>query len=199
MDTPSTTPVCILAGGASQRFGEDKALALLHGRPLLAHVLERVAGQTSGPIAINAGSAEALATFELPVLEDSAWQGSGPLAGVYTAMEWAARAGFETVVTLAVDLPFAPLDLVSKLEGAGAPAIAATKDRWHPVNGVWRADQLEALHECLRSGKRSAHGWAEHCGARIALFEEGPDGLDPFWNINTREDMKRAQRHARPI
>jgi len=187
-------PICILAGGASRRFGADKALAVLDGRPMVEHLLDRVHGQTIGPIAINTGNAEAFKVLGLPLLRDAAWESSGPLAGIYTALDWASQEGFETVITLAVDQPFAPLDLVTRLNASGVPSIAATKERWHPVNGIWNAAHSETLGAYLESGKRSAHGWAEHCGAKVALFERGPDGVDPFWNVNRPEDMIAAQR-----
>lgn len=187
-------PICILAGGASRRFGTDKALAVLNGKPLLSHILDRVRNQTSGPIAINTGNVESCLEFGLPLLQDKECQGFGPLAGIYTALGWALQEGCDAVITLAVDLPFVPLDLATRLSASGAPSIAATKDRWHPVNGIWQAAQLEALGTYLQSGKRSAHGWAEHCGAHIAVFEEGAEGVDPFWNVNTPDDLAAAER-----
>lgn len=186
-------PICILAGGASRRFGENKALAKLAGKPLLSHVLERVRGQTSGPIAINAPPSIGFEDWGLPIITERDWEGVGPLAGVTTAMEWASEQGFENIVTLAVDLPFAPLDFVDKLSAASAPAIAASDDRLHPVNGLWRVDQHGALLAYLESGRRSAHGWAESCGAATVAFEDATGQADPFWNVNTHEDMATAE------
>lgn len=190
-------PICILAGGTSRRFGEDKALATLGDKPLLSHVVERVRGQTSGAIAINAPSPEGLERWGLPIIADGAWEGEGPLAGIYAAMEWASSLGAPQVATIAVDLPFAPLDFVQKLSANGAPAIAVSSERWHPVNGLWSIDQSSALHAYLESGKRSAHGWAEHCNASLASFDIAPGEVDPFWNINTREDLAKAEEMLR--
>lgn len=190
-------PICILAGGGSRRFGEDKALAKLGGKPLLSHVLGRVRGQTSGPIAINTAPAQEYERWGLPIITDTARDGVGPLAGITTATEWAGAQGSDRVVTIAVDLPFAPFDFVKKLSAAGAPAIAITAGRWHPVNGLWRADQLLALQTYLESGKRSAHGWAESCNAALVTFDHAAGGIDPFWNINTPEDMSKAEEMLR--
>ena len=193
MTSPPNIPICILAGGTSRRFGEDKALAVLGGKPLIEHVLERVRRATSGTIAINAPSPGGFERIGLPVVADAAWEGAGPLAGILTAMEWASSIGATQVATLAVDLPFAPLDFVKTLSANGAPAIAVSGDRWHPVNGLWKADQSSALRSYLESGKRSAHGWAEHCNASLVPFDPAPGEVDPFWNINTREDLAKAE------
>ncbi|MEP0393292.1 MAG: molybdenum cofactor guanylyltransferase [Erythrobacter sp.] len=189
-------PICILAGGTSRRFGSDKALAMLGGKPLLEHVLDRVRQQTSGPIAINAPLSKGFERWELPIIPDTLSESIGPLAGILTAMEWASIQGFESIVTLAVDLPFAPLDLVSKLAEKGAPAIAITGDRWHPVNGLWRADSQSALRFFIDNRSRSAHGWAEFCGASRVAFDHEPGGIDPFWNVNTQDDLAAAERLA---
>lgn len=194
MTDASSTPICILAGGGSRRFGKDKALAQLNGKTLLAHVIDRVQAQSDGAIVINAGDPAPFSEFGLSIVSDGEWRGSGPLAGILTALQWARREGSDTVITLAVDLPFAPLDLIARLNAAGAPAVCASGDRWHPVNGIWRVEQSEALEAYLKSGKRSAHGWAEHCGAAIASFEERQGGADPFWNVNTPDEMAQAER-----
>ena len=63
MEQKPDIPICILAGGTSRRFGSDKALAVLDGKPLLSHVLERLSDQTSGLIAINTGNVAKEKTF----------------------------------------------------------------------------------------------------------------------------------------
>ncbi|UAB79371.1 molybdenum cofactor guanylyltransferase [Erythrobacter sp. SCSIO 43205] len=186
-------PICILAGGQSRRFGEDKALAELAGKPLLEHVLERVRGQTSGPIAINAPSPGSFERWGLPIIRDLLSDSIGPLAGILTAMEWASANGAEQVVTLAVDLPFVPLDFVEKLNAQGAPTIAVSEDRWHPVNGLWRVDQYGALRAQIDSRWHSAHSWAKRCKAALVTFDTEAPHVDPFWNINTREDLAKAE------
>lgn len=183
----------ILAGGASRRFGANKALARLGGKPLIAHVLDRITQQTFGPIAINAGDQHDFAHIDHPIISDTHWQSAGPLAGIMTALDWARRGGFPHVVTLAVDVPFVPLDLIAKLSAIGAPAIAATQDRWHPVNALWETAQRDRLDAFLETGKRSAHGWAEQCDAGLAKFDHQGGPRDPFWNVNTPEEMALAE------
>ena len=183
-------PICILAGGASQRFGSNKALAMLGEKPLIAHVTDRLRPQTSGTIAINTNSRQEFAVWEAPTVSDETWQGQGPLAGIFAALNWAKREGARQVVTTAVDLPFIPPNFVDALVKVGAPAIAMSGARLHPVYGLWDCSQVEALDQFLRSGSRSAHGWAEHCEAKIAEFPTPKEGYDPFFNINTPDDLE---------
>ncbi|MEM6857506.1 MAG: molybdenum cofactor guanylyltransferase [Pseudomonadota bacterium] len=183
-------PILILAGGSSERFGSNKALAELGGKPLVCHVIERLRPQTSGSIAINTRVPEEFAHIGLPTISDHTWTGHGPLAGIFAALDWAEREGAKQVVTTAVDLPILPSSLINRLVKAGAPSIAGSRARRHPVIGLWRCSQIDVLDQYLRSGRRSAHGWAEHCGASIAEFDT-PEGVsDPFLNINTRKELE---------
>ena len=190
-------PIVILAGGAAERFGSNKALAELGGKPLVAHVIERLRSQTSAAMAINTNSDQDFAHFRGPKIGDGAQRGLGPLAGILAALHWSKNAGADYVVTTAVDVPFIPLDFVKRLIEAGAPSIAMSDGRWHPLNGLWKCSQIDALEEYLRSGRRSAHGWAERCEASIAEFEVSAEGNDPFWNINTPTDLDRIASRLR--
>ena len=101
------------------------------------------------------------------------------------------------VATLAVDLPFAPLNFIEKLNAQGAPAIAVSCERWHPVNGLWRVDHYGALRAQIDNGSHSAHSWAKRCKADTVTFDTAPRSVDPFWNINTREDLAKAEEMLR--
>ena len=196
MTVKSRIAVCILAGGESRRFGGNKALAEWRGGTLIGHILDRVRAQTDGPVAINAAAPEAFAGLGVPVVSDEAWLQAGPLAGVRTAMLWADRAGHAEVVTLGVDLPFLPKDYIAAIAEPRAPAVAGSDGRLHPVNGIWPVAQLPELEAYLESGKRSAHGWSESCNAAIVEFAPTNAGIDPFFNVNTAEDLRIAMELA---
>lgn len=194
-------PALILAGGLARRMGGgDKALLPLAGRPLLAHVIERLAPQAS-PLAINAnGDPARFAAFGLPVLADPVADYPGPLAGVLAGLQWAAAMGASDIVTVAADTPFFPADLVARLRAAaaeaGAPiALAATPDperglARHPTFGLWSIALMDDLAAALAAGTRKIVAWADRHGAATALFD-GPG--DPFFNLNTPDDLARAQ------
>ncbi len=195
-------PGVILAGGQSRRMGGgDKGLLSLSGRRLLSHVIDRIEPQVA-QLALNAnGPPERFASFGLPVLPDSAPDLSGPLAGVLTAMDWAAAMRADVVVTVSGDTPFLPGDLVPHLllasEGMKAPlAIASSQDstgvlRLHPTCALWSVSLREDLRQALAAGTRKMMNWADGQGARRVAFPSAKG--DPFFNINAPEDLEQAE------
>ncbi len=181
----------ILAGGQSARFGDDKGLAELDGRPLIAHVAERLRAQTRGVVGVNAPADSPYASFAEVCVPDILSGRLGPLAGLHAALSWAKAQGLARVVTCAVDTPFLPGDLVERFVVADGPAVAASCGRAHPVCGVWPVGVLAALEARLDEGRRAAMGWVDQCGAQRVEFAEA-DGRDPFFNINTPEDLALA-------
>ena len=186
-------PCVILAGGGSRRFGSTKGLAVLNGKPLVEIVKGRLAHQTAGPIAINADAAGEYGRWTDEIVEDVFEGGLGPLAGLHAAMKWAAARGHNTVLTTPVDAPFLPLDLVEKLANAGAPSVAKSDNQIHAVCGLWPVSLLLKLENEIEKGARAAQHWADICGANNAQFEF-ERGHDPFFNINTPEDLCHAKR-----
>jgi len=192
----------ILAGGRATRMGGgDKGLLRLGGKTLLDHVIERVAPQVAH-LALNAnGDAARFAGLGLPVLADSVAGNPGPLAGVLAGLDWAADKGGSHIVTAAADTPFLPPDLVPRLllasETAGAPiALAATRDAARgvlrqPTIGLWPVALRDDLRAALAGGLRKVVLWADGHGAASAVFPDTP--FDPFFNINTPEDLARAE------
>ena len=184
----------ILAGGASRRFGSPKGFAQLNGVRLIDLVLERLRAQTRAEIALNAGAKSAYGALDLPLIPDSHTGQPGPLAGLYAAMDWAASLGYERVATVPVDLPFLPTDFITRLNAADAPAIAQSQERAHPVCGLWPVSLKDELGRQIEAGMRAAHIWATHCQAKPVHFPLDEKGRDPFFNINTPDDLTAAER-----
>lgn len=190
----TAVPAMILAGGLSRRMGGgDKCLLRLGDRPLLAHVIERLRPQ-AGALALNAnGDATRFARFGLSVVADDAADFAGPLAGILAAMDWARQAqpSARTVLTVPADTPFLPRDLAARLKAAGAPALARSGGRIHPVVGLWPVDLREDLRTALRTeGVRKVEDWTGRLGPAIVDF--AVEAIDPFFNINTPDDLIRA-------
>jgi molybdopterin-guanine dinucleotide biosynthesis protein A len=187
----------ILAGGLSTRMGGgDKPLLALGGRPILAHVIERLGPQVDR-LALSAnGDPARFAGFGLPVVADSVPGYAGPLAGVLAGMDWAAGLGAAAIVTAAGDTPFFPDDLVAALRGAalaeGRPlAIAVTPGpRLHPTFGLWPVGMREDLRSALGGGVRRVLDWTEARGSAHALFGRS----EAFFNVNAPADLARARR-----
>ena len=182
----------ILAGGQGQRMGGvDKALLPLAGKPLLAHVMARIAPQVA-QLALSAnGAAARFASFGLPVLPDEDSQ--GPLSGVLATLDWAADSGADAVVSVAVDTPFFPCDLVPQLwlAGDGRAAVARCHGRTHPTFALWPVGLRDDLRAYLAAGEARLMGFARRQNAAEALFPDASP--DPFYNINNREDLARAE------
>lgn len=188
-------PIVIIAGGQSKRFGSPKAMAELNGRPLLFHVHERLAQQSLAPIAINTnvGVADEAFKADFDILRDEAYAGCGPLAGLLSAFKFAIALRASIVATVPVDTPFLPLNMLEKLLAAGAPSIAESCGRKHPICGLWPICLQTKLIHFLESGQRSVLSWVDECQARSVDFER-QRCIDPFMNINTPEHLRKAER-----
>ncbi len=190
----------ILAGGRATRMGgADKATLDLGGKTLLGHCLARLGPQV-GSMAINSNRDPAeFARFSLPVIKDSLPGHLGPLAGLLVGMEWAAQQDAASIVTVAVDTPHFPADLVDRLlahAGPGGVCIAASRApaglvRQHPTFGLWPVSLRHDLRHALTQGTRKLGLWADSQAAATAVFDAGPS--DPFFNINTADDLRVAQ------
>lgn len=192
----------VLAGGLSRRMGgTEKTLLELDGKPLLSHALDRLGPQVSR-VAVNAnGNPSRFRRFEVGVVDDGDDERRGPLAGVLAGMKLARRLKFARVATVAGDTPFFPSDLVHVLARASelqsAPIVlAASRDRQgelrlHPTFGLWDAALMEDLEASLAAGIRKILDWTDTHWAVPAEFPS-LDG-DPFFNINTPEDLEQAR------
>ena len=192
----------ILAGGQATRMGGgDKGLLPLGSGTLLTHVIDRLEPQVAG-LALNAnGDAARFARFGLPVVADTIEGFAGPLAGVLAGMDWAAGQGANVIVTAAADTPFFPCDLVPRLlqagEGMDTPLVLAATPHEkrgqvrHPTFGLWPVALRDDLRSALEGGLRKVVLWGDRHGGREVVF--AVDGMDPFFNVNTPEDLELAE------
>ncbi|HEY7552681.1 MAG TPA: molybdenum cofactor guanylyltransferase MobA [Hyphomicrobiaceae bacterium] len=190
----------ILAGGQSRRMGGgDKGLLDLAGRPMLAHVIARLAPQV-GRVAINAnGDPARFAAFGLPVVADTMPGFAGPLAGVLAGMRWslANAPAARWIATAAGDAPLLPTDLVARcleaLDGRpGAIALAQSAGGVHPVIGLWPVVLADDLEARLAAGVRKVLHWTDRHGTVPVPFpfvHAGGRDLDPFYNANTPQEL----------
>lgn len=182
--------------------GGDKGLLALGDKPMLAHVLERLAPQV-GRIVLNAnGDPARFASFGLPVVADSIEGFVGPLAGVLAGLRWsAANAPDAThVASVSADAPFLPADLVARLAAAvrdrpTAIAVARSDGELHPVIGLWPVALADDLDAALCDGVRKVLAWTDRHGTVPVDFEmlrAGGRAIDPFFNANTPEELAEA-------
>ncbi len=191
----------VLAGGRGRRLGlADKAFLDLGGKPLIAHVLARLAPQMAS-MAISAnGDPARFADFALPVLADAQCDFPGPLAGMARGLAWAEKLQppAEFLLTVPVDCPFLPRDLVGKLQaaldqGRRRVALAASGGRLHPTIGFFAVGLRADLEACLAlPDARKVEDWARRHDPVLVDFPARP--VDPFFNINTEADLAAAER-----
>ena len=165
----------VLAGGQSRRFGSDKAMALIAGRPLLTRALASLERQCDAVVV--AGRA--------PGIADRPQAGMGPLGGLNGALHHAAAHGFDAVLAIPVDGFDLPADLVGELSPGPSYAIDA------PVIGLWPTGVRATLDALLAEDTtHSLRAFALRTGARGIHLSRQP------FNINTPGDLVAAKEHA---
>jgi len=203
MDLTDPVVGILLAGGRSSRMGGgDKCLRPLAGRPILAHIIERLKPQVCDMIINANGDVARFASFGLPVVADSVAGYAGPLAGVHAGLQWvrANRPDIRYAVTIAADTPFFPSDLVQRFlaELAHHPTllVARSEEGVHPVVGLWPVTLAGDLEDSLKEGMRKVGSFTEEHGAVEVSFppvKVGGRPIDPFFNINRPEDLAEAE------
>lgn len=182
----------ILAGGRSRRMqGRDKALLAVHGETLLAHAIRRLRPQVDA-LALNSNAApNSLAEYGLPVIPDLLPGFLGPLAGIHAGLMQYPE---DYLVTVAVDLPFLPPDLVTRLRsGLESKSCANASDaERHALVLLWRPGTAASVEDYLQRGGRSLKDYIAVHGQPVRFDRPQDRGL--FCNINTPEDLARAER-----
>lgn len=187
----------VLAGGEARRMGGgDKPLLSVGGRSMLARVLTTLVGQAARCAISANGDPSRFASFGVPVLGDGKFIGHGPLAGVLAGLDWAAQQGVTSLLTVPGDTPFVPPDLLAML--TPAPACATSGGRVHPLVALWPVSVRIRLRDVLTTERGlSATRFADTIGMRRVVFDDS--GGDPFFNVNTMQDLAAACTAARAM
>ena len=191
----------ILAGGQARRMdGIDKCRLKIGDNTILDIVVNCLSLQLE-TIVLNAnGDPERFSDLEIDVIPDTIQGYAGPLAGILSGMRFAEKNGFTSILTVASDTPFFPLNLLTKLLDEGSKensliSIAATKQNnkliRHPTFGLWSVSLADDLEENIHAGVRKIILWADKHSAKTILFPTLKN--DPFFNINTHSDLVEAQ------
>ncbi|RAZ88616.1 molybdenum cofactor guanylyltransferase MobA [Mesorhizobium hawassense] len=195
----------ILAGGQSRRMGGgDKPLLSLGKARLIDHVAARLRPQVA-TLGLNAnGDPARFAAMRLPVIEDTVPGYAGPLAGILAGLEWASgQRGCRWLISAAGDTPFFPDNLVERLTAAthdrsSAIAVASSDGRWHPTFALWPLGLRDALrHFLVDEDNRRVSAFMERHGfiqVEFPMIEADGQKIDPFFNINTPDDLAAAER-----
>lgn len=189
----------LLAGGLSRRFhGGDKCLQVLGGITLLERIAALAAPQVGALVLNINGDAGRFPDLGLPVLSDTLAGHAGPLAGVLSAMDFASEhiPDARWVATFATDAPFVPNNWVGCVLAAVTREQArlgtvTSKARRHPVIGLWPVSLRTELRHALEvDGVRKVAAWTS--GYKVATVDFEFEHIDPFFNINTPDDLAAA-------
>lgn len=167
--------------------GLDKGLMPIAGKPMIEHVLERLAPQVA-TVMINANrNTDRYGQYGCLVVRDSVGDFAGPLAGMATAMQNAKQ---DWVLTVPCDSPLLPADLAERMfaqiiRDSAEIAVADDGERMHPVFCLLRRDLLSSVLNFLDGGGRKIDRWFSHHHTLVVDFS---DNKDAFLNVNRPED-----------
>jgi molybdenum cofactor guanylyltransferase len=191
----------VLAGGGSTRFGRDKALAELGGMPMLGRMTGLLQGVAKNVKVV--GAAEKYSQFEREMVSDR-WPGEGPLGGIITALEDAARnsatSGWNVIVSC--DMPFLTSEWLAFLceRAAKSNAQVVLPHSTHgpePLCACYRTDAAGPLRAVFESGVRKVTLGLKQVSTEVldeADWKRFDSAGQLFWNMNTVADYEEARR-----
>ena len=187
----------VLAGGKSQRFGEDKSQVKLNGKFLIDYILSEIIDEFK-EILIVSNKQIKFKNYENISLINDFKKDQGPLGGVLSAMKWAKEKNnkYEWISTFPVDTPFFKKEILQKFlseinsEESKLFFIKSNNTR-HNIFGIWSIDLMKKLEDDLNEGQRKVEVWANSVGVKVINMEF--INKDPFFNINTKEDLEKAK------
>ena len=187
----------VLAGGKSQRFGEDKSQVILANKLLIDYVLSEIIDQFKEILIVSNNSINFQSSEKITKIEDYK-KGLGPLCGVLSAMKWikANKKDYKWIATFPVDTPFFKKqilkDFIKKINFKDSDLFfIKSNNTRHNIFGLWSIKLLDRLEKDLNDGERKVELWANNVGVKT-INMEFPNN-DPFFNINTKEDLKKAE------
>ena len=187
----------VLAGGKSQRFGEDKSQVKLEGKLLIDYILSEILLEFREILIVSNNKIDFKNSEKISIIEDFK-KGLGPLGGVLSAMKWVKENNkdYKWISTFPADTPFFKKEILQnfykeiEIEKSRLFFIKSNKTR-HNIFGLWSIDLLEKLEEDLNKGDRKVEFWANSVGVKVIDMDF--KNIDPFFNINTKQDLEKAK------
>ena len=189
----------ILAGGLSKRFGgETKTFGKINGKTIIERIIKILKKQNI-KILINTNfDIEKFSNNNLEIISDIDNQFQGPLSGILATMLWIKKnnLNIEWIMSVPSDTPFLPINLLesfkSKIKNDKEILIARSNGRVHPVVGLWNINLLDKLKKELKLENRKIMNWVNK--NKYDFVDFPVNDYDPFFNINTKEDLIEAER-----
>ena len=190
----------VLAGGQSKRFGEDKNQAKLGNLTLLEHVLAKVTKKFEKILIISNQNLNLKMLNSITIIPDCIQGNLGPLVGVLTAMKWIKKNNkqYQWIATFPSDTPFFDTSIIEKYKSRinlneSLLYFARSNQKRHNIFGLWSVKLMDTLENDLTNNNfRKVEKWADKIGVKTINVKI--DKFDPFFNINTKTDLKEAEK-----
>jgi len=189
----------VLAGGKSQRFGEDKCQVKLGDKLLIDYILSEIIDEFKEVLLISNNKIKYINSNKISLVEDTK-KGLGPLGGVLTAMKWIKEnnKSYKWISTFPSDTPFFKKKILNNFleeikDYEGKLFFINSNNTRHNIFGLWSIDLLERLEKDLDNGERKVEMWANKIGVKSINMKF--ENKDPFFNINTKEDLIKAEEY----
>ena len=186
----------VLAGGKSQRFGEDKSQVKLGDKLLIDYILSEIIDEFNEVLVVSNNLINFKESEKISLIKDFK-KDLGPLGGVLTAMKWVKdnNKDYQWISTFPADTPFFKnqilKDFLNKINiDEGKLFFIKSNNTRHNIFGLWSIDLMDKLEEDLDKGERKVEVWANSIGVKNINMKF--ENKDPFFNINTKEDLKKA-------
>ena len=186
----------VLAGGKSQRFGEDKSQVKLGDKLLIDYILSEIIDEFNEVLVVSNNLIDFKQSEKISLIKDFK-KDLGPLGGVLTAMKWVKdnNKDYQWISTFPVDTPFFKNEILKDFLKRinieeGKLFFINSNDTRHNIFGLWSLDLMDKLEEDLDKGERKVEVWANNIGVKNINMKF--ENKDPFFNINTKEDLKKA-------
>ena len=191
----------VLAGGKSQRFGEDKCQVKLGDKLLIDYILSEIIDEFKEVLLISNNKIKYNNSNKISLVEDTK-RGLGPLGGILTAMKWIRQnnKNYKWISTFPSDTPFFKKKILNNFlekikDYEGKLFFINSNDTRHNIFGLWSIDLLERLEKDLDNGERKVEMWANKIGVKSINMKF--ENKDPFFNINTKEDLIKAKEYLK--
>ena len=190
----------VLAGGQSKRFGEDKNQAKLGNTTLLEHVLAKVTKKFEKILIISNQNLNIKTLNSITIISDCIQGNLGPLVGVLTSMKWIKKnhKQYQWVATFPSDTPFFDTSIIEKYKckinlNESLLYFVKSNQKRHNIFGLWSVKLMDTLeNDLINNNFRKVEEWADKIG--VETINITIDKFDPFFNINTKEDLKEAEK-----
>ena len=187
----------VLAGGKSKRFGRDKSQVKLGNKILIDYILDEIIDFYKDILVVTNEPIKFSNSNKISLTSDFQ-KGLGPLGGVLSAMKWIKdnKKNYKWISTFPIDTPFFKKKHLNKFYkevdlNKSNLFFMKSKNTRHNIFGLWSLELYEKLEFALNKGDRKVELWANKMGVKTIDFDH-ENNKDPFFNINTEEDLKIA-------